>query len=96
MHFSSVKVTVGMIQPTIGNGVSTRHSPNTGLTPRECEVLSQVFRGKANKEIAVSLDISVRTVKFHLSNLLQKYQVQSRGELVYRAFQKKPSGHQSV
>jgi DNA-binding NarL/FixJ family response regulator len=50
------------------------------LTPREQEVLSLVARGKADKEIAVELSISVNTVKSHLRNLLSKLQVSSRRE----------------
>jgi len=50
------------------------------LTPREQEVLSLVALGKADKEIAVELSISVNTVKSHLRNLLAKLQVSSRRE----------------
>ena len=50
------------------------------LTPREQEVLSQVALGKADKEIAGELSISVHTVKSHLRNLLAKLQVSSRRE----------------
>jgi DNA-binding NarL/FixJ family response regulator len=50
------------------------------LTPREQEVLSLVAQGKADKEIAIELSISVNTVKSHLRNLLSKLQVSSRRE----------------
>jgi DNA-binding NarL/FixJ family response regulator len=50
------------------------------LTPREQEVLSLVSLGKADKEIAVELSISVHTVKSHLRNLLAKLQVSTRRE----------------
>lgn len=50
------------------------------LTPREQEVLSLVAQGKADKEIANELSISVHTVKSHLRNLLAKLQVSSRRE----------------
>jgi DNA-binding NarL/FixJ family response regulator len=50
------------------------------LTPREQEVLSLVALGKADKEIAANLSISVNTVKSHLRNLLAKLQVSSRRE----------------
>lgn len=42
------------------------------LTPRESEVLVQIARGRANKEIAQNLKISVKTVKTHVSNILSK------------------------
>ena len=42
------------------------------LTRREEEVLGGVMRSLANKEIAASLNLSERTVKFHVSSLLTK------------------------
>jgi hypothetical protein len=39
----------------------------------------------ANKEIAVSLNLSERTVKFHVSSLLAKFRVRGRMELVREA-----------
>jgi DNA-binding CsgD family transcriptional regulator len=57
------------------------------LTRREQEVLSGVTRSLANKEIAVSLNLSERTVKFHVSSLLAKFQVRGRMELVREAAQ---------
>ena len=55
------------------------------LTRREEEVLDGIFRGLANKEIASELNLSERTVKFHVSSLLAKYKVRSRMELVREA-----------
>ena len=42
------------------------------LTKRELEVLIQVANGMFNKEIAVILSISERTVKNHISNIFKK------------------------
>lgn len=50
----------------------------TPLTQRETEILSQVTGGLANKEIAHRLGISERTVKNHLSNIMEKLHVNSR------------------
>jgi DNA-binding CsgD family transcriptional regulator len=55
------------------------------LTRREEEVLSGVMKSLANKEIAANLNLSERTVKFHVSSLLAKYQVRGRMELVREA-----------
>jgi DNA-binding NarL/FixJ family response regulator len=52
------------------------------LTEREREVLQLVAEGLANKQIALSLDISEHTVKFHLSSLYAKLGVTSRTEAV--------------
>jgi DNA-binding CsgD family transcriptional regulator len=57
------------------------------LTRREEEVLNGVMRSLANKEIAASLNLSERTVKFHVSSLLAKFHVRGRMELVREAAQ---------
>ncbi len=57
------------------------------LTRREEEVLDGIFRSLANKEISCELNISERTVKFHVSSLLSKFKVRSRMELMREASQ---------
>lgn len=52
------------------------------LTQREMEVLSLMSQGLHNKEIALKLRIKVRTVEFHISNVLGKLGVDSRIEAV--------------
>ena len=55
------------------------------LTRREEEVLDGILRSLANKEIANELNLSERTVKFHVSSLLAKFKVRSRMELMREA-----------
>ena len=55
------------------------------LTRREEEVLDGILRSLANKEIANELNLSERTVKFHVSSLLAKYKVRGRLELMREA-----------
>ena len=55
------------------------------LTRREEEVLAGVLGSLSNKEIASNLNISERTVKFHVSSLLAKFRVHGRMELVREA-----------
>ena len=55
------------------------------LTRREEEVLGGVMKSMANKEIASTLNLSERTVKFHVSSLLAKFRVRGRMELVREA-----------
>jgi DNA-binding NarL/FixJ family response regulator len=57
------------------------------LTRREEEVLDGILRSLANKEIACELNLSERTVKFHVSSLLAKFKVRSRMELMREASQ---------
>jgi DNA-binding NarL/FixJ family response regulator len=52
------------------------------LSRRENEILERLFQDFSNKEIANELNISERTVKFHVSNLLQKFGVHGRRELI--------------
>jgi len=53
------------------------YSPDAGplietLTPREIEVLQLLAHGLANKQIALELEISEHTVKFHISSIYRK------------------------
>ncbi|HLA97484.1 MAG TPA: helix-turn-helix transcriptional regulator [Anaerolineales bacterium] len=54
------------------------------LSPREREVISLLMQGKSNKQIALTLGISIRTVEFHLTNIYAKLQVSSRIELILK------------
>lgn len=51
------------------------------LTPREREVLRQIARGYAYKQVAHRLDISIKTVETHVSSVLRKLQLSNRHEL---------------
>jgi DNA-binding CsgD family transcriptional regulator len=57
-------------------------APDVALTPRELEVLALIAEGAPNKAIARRLEISVHTVKFHISSLLDKLDAQGRAEAV--------------
>jgi DNA-binding NarL/FixJ family response regulator len=57
------------------------------LSRREQEVLDGLLENLANKEIADRLHISERTVKFHVSNLLAKFGVRRRTDLILLCFQ---------
>jgi DNA-binding NarL/FixJ family response regulator len=52
----------------------------SGLTPREEQILSILVEGHSNKEIGNKLDLSEKTIKHHLTNILQKLQVRNRVE----------------
>jgi DNA-binding CsgD family transcriptional regulator len=47
-------------------------SGRAGLTQREREVLDRLAAGKSNREIAIELVLSVRTVERHIENIYQK------------------------
>jgi DNA-binding NarL/FixJ family response regulator len=52
----------------------------SGLTPREEQILSILVEGHSNKEIGNKLELSEKTIKHHLTNILQKLQVRNRVE----------------
>jgi DNA-binding NarL/FixJ family response regulator len=57
------------------------------LSPREQEVLETLLENLANKEIARRFNISERTVKFHVSNLLAKFNVRRCTDLILLCYQ---------
>jgi len=59
---------------------------STGLTERELGVLRALGEGRSNKEIASTLWLAEQTVKFHLTNIYRKLDVNSRTEAVHWAY----------
>lgn len=59
------------------------------ISPREMEVLQLIGKGMSNKEIGDKLFIGERTVKTHVSHLLEKLQLQDRTQLAIYAVQNK-------
>jgi two-component system nitrate/nitrite response regulator NarL len=83
-----------VVDPALASNVfalasSPSPEPNTPqmmeLTPREREVLQLLSQGLPNKSIALKLDISDHTVKFHVNAIMTKLGAQSRTEAVVRA-----------
>ncbi len=64
---------------SIGNTVST------DFTDREIAVLREITGGLSNQEIGEKLGITERTVKMHITNMLQKTGFRTRLELAVRA-----------
>lgn len=54
------------------------NGPTQPLTERELEVLGEIALGRSNKEIALALSITEKTVKTHVGNILNKLGVTSR------------------
>jgi DNA-binding NarL/FixJ family response regulator len=57
------------------------------LTPAEEKVFWEVIQGHTNKQIGERLFVSPRTVQTHLSNILNKLQLENRSQLVRFAFE---------
>jgi DNA-binding NarL/FixJ family response regulator len=72
------------LDPAIARDLTTslraesRDEPDAELTPRELEILRLIGAGKSNKEIAAELQISERTARTHVSNILGKLDLTSR------------------
>lgn len=56
------------------------------LTPREAQVVEAIEEGLTNKEVAIRFDISLETVKYHIKNIYEKLQVNSRHALISRKY----------
>ena len=71
----------------LSGGSGSRQSPNPldELTERERQILELVAGGDSNKEIAYQLHLSEKTVKHHMTNILQKLQVRNRVEAALMA-----------
>jgi len=55
------------------------------LTPREREVVQLIAEGKSTKEVAVALQLSVKTAETHRSNIMRKLELHSVSDLVLYA-----------
>lgn len=64
----------------LGSAPPAPAEPLAGLGGRELEVLGHLARGRRNRVIAEDLHISESTVKFHVTNILTKLGVSTRGE----------------
>jgi DNA-binding NarL/FixJ family response regulator len=72
-----------------GQGRRLKTETVTNLSRREQEVLDSLLENLSNKEIASKLNIAERTVKFHVSNLLSKFGVRRRADLILLTFQRR-------
>ncbi|WP_143652686.1 helix-turn-helix transcriptional regulator, partial [Streptomyces sp. 13-12-16] len=72
--------------------------PGTGelsrLTPQQLRIVRRVAEGATNREVALSLSVSTRTVDYHLRNIFATLGVRSRVELVRLVGQAEKTGAQ--
>jgi DNA-binding CsgD family transcriptional regulator len=73
---------VGIWAEALDHSGAEDDEPAVMLTPREREVLALLAAGASNKAIALALDLSVHTVKFHVASLIEKLGAGSRLEAV--------------
>jgi NarL family two-component system response regulator LiaR len=63
-----------------------KQMPHDQLTEREMEVLKLIAKGKSNQELADELHIGIKTVKFHVTNILAKLGVEDRTQAAIYAY----------
>lgn len=61
-------------------------SQECSLTSREFEILGYVSQGYTNKEISIALELSEKTIEFHISSLLKKTESTTRTEAVSHSY----------
>jgi DNA-binding NarL/FixJ family response regulator len=79
--YLSPAISGAIIDNYIKGGAESRDGAFNALSPREREVLQLIAEGKATKEVANRLDVSIKTAETHRRNLMTKLQVDSVAEL---------------
>lgn len=74
-----------VLDPQVMKPQALKGERESGLTPREMEILQQIVAGKSNKEIANDLDLSVNTVAVHRANIMDRLGIHKTAELVVYA-----------
>jgi DNA-binding NarL/FixJ family response regulator len=85
---SAIKKVAGgkmVLDPQISRGGTLKGERDTGLTPRELEILQHIVAGKSNKEIATELGLSANTVSVHRANIMDALGIHKTAELVVYA-----------
>jgi DNA-binding NarL/FixJ family response regulator len=84
--YFTAKVSQALLDNFLGqSNAPNRFEEGPRLTPRENEIVRLVADSKTNKEIAALLNISVRTVETHRSNIMEKLGIHSASDLILYA-----------
>jgi DNA-binding NarL/FixJ family response regulator len=74
-----------VLDPQLAPQKNLKGERNSGLTPREIQILQLICDGKSNKEIATQLDLSANTVAVHRANIMDALGIHKTAELVVYA-----------
>jgi LuxR family maltose regulon positive regulatory protein len=86
LHPEYVRLLLARYAAAYPEETSEKNTPDHGeLSAREFEVLRLIAAGLTNKEIALKLGISLRTVKFHTTSIFTRLNVENRTQAVTRA-----------
>ncbi len=83
----TVEKRLHQLHPVEINEKGRKKTVEIHLTPREVEVLQLIAEGKANKQIAGDLGISIKTVEKHRSHLMQKLDIHDTAGLTRHAIE---------
>ena len=73
------------IESITSSFVENLRSEFSDLTPREIQITTFIRQGKTNKDIAMLLNLSVRTIEFYRSNLRKKFNIKNK-KITLRSF----------
>lgn len=74
-----------VLDPQLAPQENLKGERNSGLTPREIQILQLICDGKSNKEIASQLELSANTVAVHRANIMDALGIHKTAELVVYA-----------
>lgn len=74
-----------VLDPKVAKPQVLKGERESGLTPRELEILQHIVAGKSNKEIANELELSANTVAVHRANIMERLGIHKTAELVVYA-----------
>jgi len=74
-----------VLDPQLAKPEALKGERDSGLTPRELEILQHIVAGKSNKEIAAELNLSSNTVAVHRANIMDALGIHKTAELVVYA-----------
>jgi DNA-binding NarL/FixJ family response regulator len=81
-HYLTPLLTKDVLDSVLKPSTGARGKPAlTGLTSRQREVLQLVAEGRGTKEIATILSVSVKTVEFHKSRIMQQLDIHTTADL---------------
>jgi DNA-binding NarL/FixJ family response regulator len=80
--FFAPRATEVILNNAVGNRPEDASAPNERLTSREREIVQLLAEGKSSKEVASSLNISVKTAETHRANVMRKLELHTIADLV--------------
>lgn len=86
-HMAMLRIAASL--ESLALSLSNEPVGNSPLSKRENEILFHVSQGFTNREIASALNISEKTIEFHMKSVFKKTEADSRTEAVRNALTKK-------